>query len=149
MHESCPTLYIISGTGQGSLLYYIIYYYCIYHHGRTDRIIGWSSMQAAATIISGRAFHIAAACRRDAPAPATNEVAAAERQDKCSPRNSHFDQLLEKPCTNHGYPVSHKFKDCDLMKHLLRWMSKTDGDGHDKQPAADQDKDKPAEGSFP
>jgi len=33
-------------------------------------------MQAAATIISGRAFHIAAACRRDAPAPATNEVAA-------------------------------------------------------------------------
>ena len=76
MHESCPTLYIISGTGQGSLLYYIIYYYCIYHHGRTDRIIGWSSMQAAATIISGRAFHIAAACRRDAPAPATNEVAA-------------------------------------------------------------------------
>ena len=34
------------------------------------------------------------------------------------------------------------------MKHLLRQMSKTDGDGHDKQPAADQDKEKPAERAF-
>ena len=35
------------------------------------------------------------------------------------------------------------------MKHLLRRMSKTDGDGRDKQPAADQDKERPTEEEFP
>ena len=69
--------------------------------------------------------------------PTANEVAAADRQDKRPPRNNHFDQLLEKPCTNHGYPVSHKFKDCDMMKHLLRRTAKSDGNGCDKQPVAD------------
>ena len=57
--------------------------------------------------------------------------------------------LLEKPCTNHGYPVNHKFKDCDMMKRLLHRTAKSNGDGRDKQPDADQDKEKPAEGSFP
>ena len=77
------------------------------------------------------------------------EVTAADRQDKRPPRNSHFDQLLEKPCTNHGYPVSHKFKDCDMMKRLLHRMAMSDGDGRDKQPPPDQDKEKLAEESFP
>jgi len=81
--------------------------------------------------------------------PATSEVAAADRQDKHPPRNNHFDQLLEKLCTNHGYPVGHKFKDCDMMKRLLRRTAKSDADGRDKPPDADQDKEKPVEGSFP
>ena len=59
--------------------------------------------------------------------PAAGEVAAIERQDKRPPRNDHFNQLLEKPCTNHGYPVNHKFKDCDMMKRLLRRTAKTEG----------------------
>ena len=35
------------------------------------------------------------------------------------------------------------------MKRLLRRTAKTDGDGRDKRPDADQDKGKPAEGEFP
>src|SRR6185503_17697191 len=81
--------------------------------------------------------------------PAAGEVVATDRQDKCPPRNNHFDQLLEKLCTNHGYPVGHKFKDCDMMKHLLCKATKSDGDSCDKQPVTDQDKEKPAEESFP
>ena len=80
--------------------------------------------------------------------PATGEVAATDRQDKRPPRNDHFNQLLEKPCTNHGYPVNYKFKDCDMMKRLLRRTAKTDGDGRDKWSDTDQDKEKPAEGEF-
>ena len=64
--------------------------------------------------------------------PVTGEVAVTDRQDKLPPRNDHFNQLLEKPCTNHGYPVNHKFKDCDMMKRLLRRTAKSNGDGHDK-----------------
>jgi len=81
--------------------------------------------------------------------PATGEVAAVERQDKRPPRNDHFSQLLEKPCTNHGYPVNHKFRDCDMMKRLLRRTVKTDGDGRNKRPDADQDRGKLADGEFP
>jgi len=81
--------------------------------------------------------------------PTAGEVAVIDRQDKRPPRNDHFNQLLEKPCTNHGYPVNHKFKDCDMMKRLLRSIAKSDGGGRDKQPDADQDKEKSAEGSFP
>ena len=76
-------------------------------------------------------------------------MAATDRQDKRPPRNNHFNQLLEKPCTNHGYPVNHKFKDCDMMKHLLHRTAKSDEDGRDKQPDTEQDKEKPVEGSFP
>ena len=81
--------------------------------------------------------------------PTAGEVAATDRQDKRPPRNDHFNQLLEKPCTNQGYPVNHKFKDCDMMKCHVRRTSKFDEDGCDKQPDADQDREKPAEGSFP
>ena len=57
--------------------------------------------------------------------------------------------MLEKPCTNHGYPVKHKLKDCDLMRRLLRKIGKPGGDGRDKWLPADQDKEKPAEEPFP
>ena len=36
-----------------------------------------------------------------------------------------------------------------MMKRLLRRTARTDGDGRDKGPDADQDKGKPAEGEFP
>ena len=81
--------------------------------------------------------------------PATGEVVATECQDKRPSRYDHFNQLLEKPCTNYGYPVNQKFRDCDMMKRLLRRTATTDGDGHDKRPDADQDRGKPADGEFP
>ena len=27
---------------------------------------------------------------------------------------------MDGPCTNHAYPVKHLYKDCELLKHLLR-----------------------------
>ena len=27
---------------------------------------------------------------------------------------------MESPCTNHAYPVKHLYKDCELLKCLLR-----------------------------
>ena len=32
----------------------------------------------------------------------------------------HFNELMESPCTNHAYPVKHLYKDCELLKRLLR-----------------------------
>ena len=32
----------------------------------------------------------------------------------------HFHELMESPCTNHGYPMKHLYKDCELLKRLLR-----------------------------
>ena len=45
--------------------------------------------------------------------------------------------------------MGHKFKDRDMMKRLLHRTAKSDRDGRDKQPATNQDKEKPAEESFP
>ena len=65
------------------------------------------------------------------------EMAVAAPQEDRPPLNEHFEQLLNKPCTNHGYPVKHKFKDCDLMKRLLRRSGRPAGGGRDKQPPTD------------
>ena len=27
---------------------------------------------------------------------------------------------MESPCTNHDYPIKHLYKDCELLKRLLR-----------------------------
>ena len=27
---------------------------------------------------------------------------------------------MESPCTNHAYPIKHLYKDCELLKCLLR-----------------------------
>ena len=35
----------------------------------------------------------------------------------------HFHALMEGPCTNHDYPVKHLYKDCELLKRLLRQAS--------------------------
>ena len=32
----------------------------------------------------------------------------------------HFHELMESPCTNHDYPIKHLYKDCELLKRLLR-----------------------------
>ena len=32
----------------------------------------------------------------------------------------HFHELMESPCTNHNYSVNHLYKDCQLLKRLLR-----------------------------
>ena len=32
----------------------------------------------------------------------------------------HFHELKESPCTNHTYPIKHLYKDCELLKRLLR-----------------------------
>ena len=32
----------------------------------------------------------------------------------------HFNELMDSPCTNHSYPVKHLYKDCELLKRLLR-----------------------------
>ena len=34
--------------------------------------------------------------------------------------SSHLHELMESPCTNHDYPVNHLYKDCLLLKRLLR-----------------------------
>ena len=31
-----------------------------------------------------------------------------------------FHELMESPCTNHNYPVNHLYKDCQLLRCLLR-----------------------------
>ena len=32
----------------------------------------------------------------------------------------HFHELMESPCTNHNYHVNHLYKDCKLLRRLLR-----------------------------
>ena len=32
----------------------------------------------------------------------------------------HFHELMESLCTNHDYPINHLYKDCQLLKRLLR-----------------------------
>ena len=32
----------------------------------------------------------------------------------------HFNELMEGPCTKHAHPVKHLYKDCELLKRLLR-----------------------------
>ena len=61
------------------------------------------------------------------------------RKNRCRPANSalvaradhlgtqpqkdppgHFHELMESPCTNHNYLINHLYKDCLLLKRLLR-----------------------------
>jgi hypothetical protein len=45
----------------------------------------------------------------------------------------HFKQLLEKPCTNHDYPIKHKLKDYKLIKRMLCQPSKCKGGDRNKE----------------
>jgi hypothetical protein len=46
---------------------------------------------------------------------------------------------MEKPCTNHDYPVKHKLKDCELLKRILSQPSKRKGRDHDKEALKDHE----------
>jgi hypothetical protein len=41
--------------------------------------------------------------------------------DKCltRPPMDHYKRLLEEACPNHAYPVSHKLKDCGMMRRFM------------------------------
>ena len=41
---------------------------------------------------------------------------------------------MESPCTNHAYPVKHLYKDCELLKRLLR-QAGGPKEGKDKEAA--------------
>ncbi|RLN08395.1 putative prpol [Panicum miliaceum] len=76
--------------------------------------------------------------------PNPNLVAAVDRPAKRKGGNEHFEQLLEKPCTNHGYPVKHKLKDCELLRCVLNPAGKREGGDRDKKAAKElEDYDKP------
>ena len=47
---------------------------------------------------------------------AANHVGTQPQQDT----PGHFHDLMESLCTNHDYPVKHLYKDCQLLKRLLR-----------------------------
>ena len=42
---------------------------------------------------------------------------------------------MESPCTNHAYPIKHLYKDCELLKCLLRQAGRTK-EGKGKEAAA-------------
>jgi hypothetical protein len=67
-----------------------------------------------------------------------NSVVAANYAVKRQGNADHFEQLLEKPCTNYGYPVKHKLKDCELLKRMLGQASKRKGKYCDKEVPKDQ-----------
>jgi hypothetical protein len=57
--------------------------------------------------------------KNDRHCPNPNTVVAADRTGKRQGNADHFEQLLEKPCSNHGYPIKHKLKDWELLKRVL------------------------------
>ena len=61
--------------------------------------------------------------RKDRHRPANSAlVAMADHTGKQSQHDllGHFNELMKSPCANHAYPVKHLYKDCELLKHLLR-----------------------------
>ena len=60
---------------------------------------------------------------KDRHRPANSALAAAADYAGTQPQQDppgHFHDLMESPCTNHNYPVDHLYKDCQLLKRLLR-----------------------------
>jgi hypothetical protein len=57
-------------------------------------------------------------------------VAAADRKGGKVPAGEtpdHFEKMLEKPCSNHAFPIKHMYKDCALFKNYLSGGSKSRG----------------------
>jgi hypothetical protein len=48
-------------------------------------------------------------------APATGSAPPATAR----PPSDFFEKMIEKTCPNHGYPVPHTFKNCNLLKRFL------------------------------
>ena len=64
-------------------------------------------------------------------------VTAADRTAKQPQQGlpNHFNKLMDDPCPNHAYPVKHLYKECELLKRVLRQAGGSkEGDG--KEPAA-------------
>lgn len=71
-----------------------------------------------------------------------NLVAVANRKADKGPAgetSDHFEKLLEKPCTNHAYPIKHLFKDCGFMKKWLVGFSQKGEHKKKKAEPADSD----------
>ena len=72
-------------------------------------------------------------------------AAAVERKAGKAPADASprfFNGLLEKPCTNHAYPIKHALKDCGLAR---RWIGNNAWRGEQKkkqepEAAADEEK---------
>ena len=61
--------------------------------------------------------------KKDRRRPANPALVAAVDHAGTQPQQDppgHFHELMESPCTNHDYPVKHLYKDCQLLKRLLR-----------------------------
>jgi len=61
--------------------------------------------------------------RKDHHRPANSALAATTDYAGTQPQQDppgHFHELMESPCTNHNYPVNHLYKNCQLLKRLLR-----------------------------
>ena len=61
--------------------------------------------------------------RKDRRRPANSALVAMADHVGMQPQQDplgHFHELMESPCTNHNYPVKHIYKDCELLKRLLR-----------------------------
>ena len=61
--------------------------------------------------------------RKDRRRPANFALVATADHAGTQPQQDplgHFHELMESPCTNHDYPVKHPYKDCQLLKRLLR-----------------------------
>jgi hypothetical protein len=64
-------------------------------------------------------------------------ITAADCVDKRQGNADQFKQLVEKPCTNHGFPAKHMLKDCELLKLMLGQPSKRKGGDRDKEAPKD------------
>jgi hypothetical protein len=65
-------------------------------------------------------------------------VTTANRAGRRQGNNDHFEKLLQKPCTNHDYPVKHELKDYELLKRMLGQPSKRKGGDRDKEVPKEQ-----------
>lgn len=74
-------------------------------------------------------------------------VVVADRPAKHKGGGDKFDQMMEKPRTNHGYPIKHKLKDCELLKCMLGQADKCKADDCDRE--AIRDPEEPDKGTGP
>ena len=67
-------------------------------------------------------------------------MAAIDRKGSWKPTKGtpiHFEELLERPCPNHSFPVEHLYKDYDLMKQFLSRGSNKEEHRKEPKPATD------------
>jgi len=65
--------------------------------------------------------------RKDRRRPANSALVTTTDHTGKQPQqdpSGHFHNLMESLCTNHDYPIKHLYKDCQLLKRLLRQASR-------------------------